>query len=88
MHRLLTRCRSYYATLAHECTHWTRYESRVNRHFERKRFGDEGYAMQIDDTEGFLSTLQEFLTRPGNRLKGGGSNLDNQEIGKDVSTTR
>ena len=37
---------SYYATLAHECTHWTRHESRLNRDFGRKRFGDEGYAME------------------------------------------
>ncbi|QOZ24129.1 ArdC family protein [Bradyrhizobium sp. CCBAU 51753] len=37
---------SYYATLAHECIHWTRHESRLNRNFGRKRFGDEGYAME------------------------------------------
>ena len=37
---------SYYATLAHECTHWTRHEKRLNRDFGRKRFGDEGYAME------------------------------------------
>jgi antirestriction protein ArdC len=37
---------SYYATLAHECTHWTRNEKRLNRSFGRKRFGDEGYAME------------------------------------------
>ncbi|MGJ5134363.1 ArdC family protein [Bradyrhizobium oligotrophicum] len=37
---------SYYATLAHECTHWTRHETRLNRDFGRKRFGDEGYAME------------------------------------------
>jgi antirestriction protein ArdC len=37
---------SYYATLAHEATHWTRHESRLNRDFGRKRFGDEGYAME------------------------------------------
>ncbi|MGW1425757.1 ArdC family protein [Bradyrhizobium manausense] len=37
---------SYYATLAHECTHWTRHEKRLNREFGRKRFGDEGYAME------------------------------------------
>jgi antirestriction protein ArdC len=37
---------SYYATLAHECSHWTRHESRLNRDFGRKRFGDEGYAME------------------------------------------
>lgn len=37
---------SYYATLAHEVTHWTRHESRLNRDFGRQRFGDEGYAME------------------------------------------
>jgi antirestriction protein ArdC len=37
---------SYYATLAHETTHWTRHQSRLSREFGRKRFGDEGYAME------------------------------------------
>jgi len=37
---------SYYATLAHEETHWTRHPSRLNRDFGRKRFGDEGYAVE------------------------------------------
>jgi antirestriction protein ArdC len=37
---------SYYATLAHETTHWTRHQSRLDRDFGRKRFGDEGYAME------------------------------------------
>jgi antirestriction protein ArdC len=37
---------SYYATLAHEATHWTRHPSRLARDFGRKRFGDEGYAME------------------------------------------
>jgi antirestriction protein ArdC len=37
---------SYYATLAHEVTHWTRHPSRLDRDFDRKRFGDEGYAME------------------------------------------
>ena len=37
---------SYYATLAHEATHWTRHETRLNRDFGRKRWGDEGYAME------------------------------------------
>jgi antirestriction protein ArdC len=27
-------------------THWTEYETRLNRAFGRKRFGDEGYAME------------------------------------------
>ena len=37
---------AYYATRAHETTHWTRHESRLARGFGRKRFGDEGYAME------------------------------------------
>ncbi|MEO1199931.1 MAG: zincin-like metallopeptidase domain-containing protein, partial [Pseudomonadota bacterium] len=37
---------SYYATLAHEVTHWTRHPSRLDREFGRKRWGDEGYAME------------------------------------------
>ncbi len=37
---------SYYATLAHESCHWTRHPSRLNREFGRKRWGDEGYAME------------------------------------------
>jgi len=37
---------SYYATLAHETTHWTRHKSRLDRDFGRKRFGDEGYAFE------------------------------------------
>lgn len=37
---------SYYATLAHECTHWTKHEKRLDREFGRKRWGDEGYATE------------------------------------------
>jgi antirestriction protein ArdC len=37
---------SYYATLAHECTHWTKHSKRLDREFGRKRWGDEGYAME------------------------------------------
>jgi antirestriction protein ArdC len=37
---------SYYATLAHESTHWTRHPSRLGRDLGRKRWGDEGYAME------------------------------------------
>ncbi len=37
---------SYYGTLAHELTHWTKREQRLNRDFGRKRFGDEGYASE------------------------------------------
>jgi antirestriction protein ArdC len=37
---------SYYATLAHECCHWTKHPKRLDREFGRKRWGDEGYAME------------------------------------------
>ena len=37
---------SYYGTRAHEQIHWTRHKSRLDRDFGRKRFGDEGYAME------------------------------------------
>jgi antirestriction protein ArdC len=37
---------SYYATLAHETTHWTRHPSRLDRDLGRKKWGDEGYAME------------------------------------------
>jgi antirestriction protein ArdC len=37
---------SHAATLAHELTHWTRHASRLDRDLGRKRFGDEGYAME------------------------------------------
>ena len=37
---------SYYATLAHEETHWTRHPTRLDRNLGRKKWGDEGYAME------------------------------------------
>jgi len=37
---------AYYATLIHELTHWTRHPSRLDRDLGRKRWGDEGYAME------------------------------------------
>ena len=37
---------SFYATLAHESTHWTRHPSRLDRGFGRKNWGDEGYARE------------------------------------------
>jgi antirestriction protein ArdC len=37
---------SYYATLAHECAHWTKHPTRLNREFGRKRWGDAGYAIE------------------------------------------
>jgi antirestriction protein ArdC len=37
---------SYYATLAHEITHWTNHPSRLDRQFGQKRFGNAAYAME------------------------------------------
>ena len=37
---------AYYATLAHELTHWTKHPNRLDRDFGRKRWGDEGYARE------------------------------------------
>jgi antirestriction protein ArdC len=37
---------SYYATLAHECTHWTGNKTRLDRDFGGHRFGSEGYGVE------------------------------------------
>ncbi|MCD0462085.1 ArdC family protein [Roseiconus lacunae] len=37
---------SHAATLAHELTHWTKHVSRLDRDLGRKKWGDEGYAME------------------------------------------
>ncbi len=37
---------SYYATLAHEVTHWTRHPTRLDRDMGRKAWGDAGYSME------------------------------------------
>jgi len=37
---------SYYATLLHESTHWTKHKDRLNRDFGRVVWGDEGYAKE------------------------------------------
>jgi antirestriction protein ArdC len=37
---------SHAATLAHELTHWTKNAKRLDRSFNQKRWGDEGYAME------------------------------------------
>lgn len=37
---------SYYATLGHETTHWTRHPSRLGRSFGREKWGDAGYARE------------------------------------------
>ena len=36
----------FYATLAHESVHATKHERRLNRNFDSKRFGDEGYSLE------------------------------------------
>ncbi|MCB1385163.1 MAG: DUF1738 domain-containing protein [Hyphomicrobiales bacterium] len=38
----------YYATLAHECCHWTRHGSRLDRDFGRQKFGDAGYLCRAE----------------------------------------
>jgi antirestriction protein ArdC len=37
---------SYYATLAHEVTHWTKHPQRLDRDLGRKSYGDEGYSRE------------------------------------------
>jgi antirestriction protein ArdC len=37
---------SYYSTLAHELTHWTKPPQRLNRDLGRKTWGDEGYSRE------------------------------------------
>jgi antirestriction protein ArdC len=37
---------SYYATLAHRCTHWTGSTSKRNRDFGGHRFGGDAYALE------------------------------------------
>jgi antirestriction protein ArdC len=37
---------SFYATLAHESAHWTKHPARLDRSFNRKSWGDEGYARE------------------------------------------
>jgi antirestriction protein ArdC len=37
---------SHTATLAHELAHWTKHSSRLDRDLGRKKWGDEGYAME------------------------------------------
>ena len=37
---------SHASTLAHEMVHWTKHATRLNRDLGRKKWGDEGYAME------------------------------------------
>jgi antirestriction protein ArdC len=58
---------SYYATLAHEMTHWTKHSDRLDRDFGRKRWGDGGYAMEELVAElgsAFLSADLDLTAEP------------------------
>ncbi|MGE4047222.1 MAG: ArdC family protein [Acetobacteraceae bacterium] len=37
---------AYYGTCLHELTHWSKHPTRLDRDFGRKKWGDEGYAME------------------------------------------
>jgi antirestriction protein ArdC len=65
---------SYYATLAHETIHYTKHPTRLDRDFGRKRWGDEGYAMEelvalsgqsVRGLSGQLKATQGFFRRCG-----------------------
>ena len=58
---------SYYSTLAHEMTHWTKHPSRLARDLGRKQWGDEGYAEEELVAElgaAFLCAHLELSTQP------------------------
>jgi antirestriction protein ArdC len=58
---------SYYSTLAHEMTHWTKHPSRLARDLGRKQWGDEGYAQEELVAElgsAFLCADLELATQP------------------------
>ena len=58
---------SYYATLAHEMTHWTKHPARLARDLGRKQWGDEGYAQEELVAElgaAFLCAHLELATEP------------------------
>jgi antirestriction protein ArdC len=58
---------SYYATLAHEFTHWTGSKARLGRDFGGHRFGSEGYAVEELVAElgaAFLCADLELALRP------------------------
>jgi antirestriction protein ArdC len=37
---------AFYGTLAHETAHYTKHQSRLDRDFGRRSWGDEGYARE------------------------------------------
>jgi antirestriction protein ArdC len=58
---------SYYATLAHESTHWTGHDSRLARDFGSSRFGSEGYAVEelvAELAAAFLCTDLDLALEP------------------------
>jgi antirestriction protein ArdC len=58
---------SYYSTLAHEMTHWTKHHLRLARDLGRKQWGDEGYAQEELVAElgaAFLCAELELATEP------------------------
>jgi len=58
---------SYYATLAHEMTHWTCHPTRLNRDLGRQRWGDAGYAREELVAElgaAFLSAALDLASEP------------------------
>jgi antirestriction protein ArdC len=50
---------SFYATLAHESTHWTKHPSGLERDFGLKTWGDEGFAR-----EELVLTGEPLMARP------------------------
>jgi antirestriction protein ArdC len=59
---------AYYATLAHELTHWTKHKNRLDRELGRKKWGDEGYAREELVAElgaAFLCADLELTPQPG-----------------------
>jgi len=57
---------SFYATLAHEATHWTKHPSRLQCDFGRKSWGDAGYATKNSSAN---SELHFFAQTSNLRLK-------------------
>jgi antirestriction protein ArdC len=49
---------AYYATLAHEVTHWTKQEARLDRNFAFKKWGDEAYAREAGGRTGGRISLR------------------------------
>ncbi|MGZ6423187.1 MAG: zincin-like metallopeptidase domain-containing protein [Bdellovibrionota bacterium] len=62
---------SYYATLAHECTHWAGSKTRLDRDFGGHRFGSEGYAVEELVAEMlFLTGWSSFQSVRSSQVRG------------------